>query len=191
MPVALLSRNASQLLLSDDAAAPLPTEFKLFALGVNKTLHGDFVLDAEGAAAILAQWKRRGVDMQIDLNHDSLDKDKRLMRSDAADSMGSFVPELRADGLWATRVCWSSEGARRLRGKLQRYTSPAAHYDTKTRRITALHNAALCSDPATYEIAPLVAASREGARNTGASLNSCNAHVARVIAERFNARRKR
>jgi phage I-like protein len=183
---ALLSGLASALPLVDDAAAPLPHEFKLFDAGVNRTLHGDFTLDAAGAAAIMAAYKKRGVDYPIDLQHDSLDPDKRLMRADAADSMGWFAPAVRPDGsLWATQVRWSSEGERRLRGRLQRYTSPAATYDRKTRRVIGLLNAALCSDPATYQNAPLVAASREGAPS-----GFSNALLARILAERVNARRK-
>jgi phage I-like protein len=184
--MALLSGMASPLPLGD-AAGPLPTEFRLFSAGINRTMHGDFVLDAEGAAAIMAAYERRGVDMVIDLQHDSLDPIKRAARADAADAMGSFRPQVRDDGsLWAVGVCWSAEGERRLRARLQRYTSPAAHYDRKSRRIVALLNAALCADPGTYAIAPLVAASREGApKNFGNEL------LAAMLAERVNAKRKR
>ena len=141
----------------------LPTEFKLFSAGLNKTLHGDFIFDAQSAAGVMADFRRRGVEMVIDLNHDSLDQNKRLMRNDAADAMGHFVPEVRPDGsLWATQVRWSAEGQRRLTARSQRYTSPAANYDTKTRRIVSLVNCALCADPATYNATALVAASRTG-----------------------------
>jgi len=143
-------------------ARTLPTEFRLFSAGINHTAHGTFVFDGESAKAVMSDFAKRGVPMVIDLQHDSLDADKRLLRNDAADAMGYFVPEVRPDGsLWATAVRWSTEGKRRLESGLQRYTSPAAHYDTKSRRIVALLNCALCSDPATRNAAPLMAASAE------------------------------
>jgi len=155
-----LAKFARTELTGTSAASPLPTEFKLFSFGTNKTLHGEFVFDAQSAADVMNEFKRRGVDMVIDLNHDSLDRDKRLLRADSADAMGWFVPEVRPDGsLWATAVRWSSEGERRLRGRLQRFTSPAAHYDPATMRVVSLVNCALCSDPATFGNAPLLAAS--------------------------------
>jgi len=141
--------------------ATLPTEFLLFSAGVNRTLHGDFVFDQQSALDVMRDYSLRQVDYPIDLQHDSLDPDKRLMRNDAADAMGWFRPEVRADGsLWAVAVKWSAEGKRRLEARSQRYTSPAATFDRESRRITGLVNAALCSDPASYRAQPLMAASR-------------------------------
>jgi hypothetical protein len=57
-------------------------------------------------------------------------------------------------------VKWSSEGERRLRNKLQRYTSPAFFTEEREdgERPTRLINIALCAMPATLENEPLIAA---------------------------------
>ncbi len=188
MAVALLSRMCTTLDVGADA--PLPTEFLLFAAGLNRTVHGDFVFDAQSARDITAEWRARNREAVIDLEHFSLKPEVVTARADACDAMGYFTPEVRADGsLWATSVHWSSEGERRLRGKLQRYSSPAAHFDTKTRRVLSLVNCALCADPATYGNAPLVAASANTPRATGALQEVCKALLVHVIAGRANSKR--
>lgn len=143
----------------------LPTEFLLFAPGANDTEKGVFTFDQVAAEALLCQYKKRGVDLMIDLEHDSLSKEARALRSDAADARGWFGIELRSDGsLWAVNATWTPDGAARLLDKRQRYISPAfvttvdAH---GVERPSRLVNAAICARPATYETPALVAASSD------------------------------
>jgi phage I-like protein len=190
MALALLSQVCTTLAVSGEAAEPLPTEFLLFAAGVNRTVHGEFVFDAQSARDVMAEFRKRGTDMMIDLEHFSVRPEVVIARADARDAMGYFTPEVRADGsLWATAVRWSAEGERRLRGRLQRYTSPAAYFDQKTRRVVRLVNSAICSDPATYGNAPLMAASASRSSDAGALRDMCKALLVRVITERHNAKR--
>src|SRR6478752_6238822 len=149
--------------LEVEADQPLPSEFQIFKPGLNKTRKGDFLYDEAAAAEVLAEYQAGGVKLCLDLEHDSLDPKKRQARADAADAMGWYDLEQRSDGsLWAVNVRWSSEGERRLRGKLQRYTSPAFFTEEAEdggERPTRLINVALCAMPATLDAAPLVAAS--------------------------------
>jgi hypothetical protein len=161
MAVRLLSHVLSSA-IEVEADQPLPTAFLIFRPGVNATRKGDFVYDAAAAAEVMAEYQAGGVQLCLDLEHDSLDPKKRTARADAADAMGWYDLEQRTDGsLWAINVRWSSEGERRLRGKLQRYTSPAflTIEDENAERPTRLINVALCAMPATLEATPLVAAS--------------------------------
>ncbi len=145
------------------ADGALPTEFQICAAGLNKSLSGDFVFTAASAAKVLRDAATRRADGMIDLQHYSLPECAKGTNSDN-DSMGSFTPEVRADGsLWAVNVRWSEEGARRLTMKLQRYISPVVLVDNETGEVRALWNLALVSEPAMLDAAPLVAASR---RNT-------------------------
>lgn len=148
--------------------APLPTEFRIAAPGVNNTTKGPYLFDADAARAVMAEYAREGVDQMIDLNHDSLDPATCRQRADAADAMGWYRLELRADGsLWAVDVRWTPEGEARLRAKKQRYISPAFTFDAKTGRMHEMINCALVGMPATHNTEALVAASRDV---TGASV---------------------
>lgn len=152
----VIVRLAASRLLPDGA----PTEFCIFEVGAFESSKGPYLFDAKAAKTVMADYATRGVDLMIDLNHDSLDLP---MRSDSGDARGWFKLQLRDDGsLWAVDVRWTPDGARRLAEKTQRYISPAFTIaaDDTDRRISELINVAICAMPATYDAAPLVAASR-------------------------------
>lgn len=147
-------RRLTALELNGDA---LPTEFRIFAAGVNETSKGAMLFDAEAAASVMAAYEKHGVDLMIDLEHESLDSTP--VRADSRDARGWAKLELRNGELWAVDVKWTGDGAERLREKRQRYTSPAFYQDEDTGRVKELINVAICAMPATHGIAPLVAAS--------------------------------
>lgn len=136
-----------------------PTEFLIFSAGVNETQKGPFTFDAEAARSVMSTYATEGVDLMIDLEHESLSPQDECVRPDCRDARGWFQLSLRPDGsLWAVNVRWSPDGARRLAEKTQRYISPA--FFDEDGRVMALVNAALCARPATYDARPLVAASQ-------------------------------
>jgi phage I-like protein len=141
------------------ADAVLPDAVRLFKYGNNPTAKGDFILTPEDAAECVRLFNESGVDLMFDLEHDSVDDQAPLFRADARDARGWFGLEARADGLWATGVTWTPDGARRLTEKTQRYVSPYFMHDDD-RHIRAIVNAALCARPATHDAPALVAASR-------------------------------
>ncbi len=140
-----------EILSSIDATA-LPSEFRLFSLGVNQTKKGDFILDAEGMASVMKQYTDHGVELSFDYEHSA------HAGSGAAPAAAWFNPEARADGLWATNVRWTDKAAAHLRAKEYRYFSPTFHVD-KANRITRLVNAALTNLPASKKQQALIAAS--------------------------------
>lgn len=140
------------------ADAPLPTEFRIFAKGPNPSQRGVAIFDDKAAANVMQAWREWGVDLIVDLEHDSVDPEVRKHRADAADARGYFQLALRNGELWAVNVRWTADGEERLRSKKQRYVSPA-FMDDKKGRVTRLLNVALVSMPATNNAAPLVAAS--------------------------------
>jgi hypothetical protein len=156
-----------QPLLRSDAPAAieaLPTEFILFTKGVNESVNGSVLFDARAAKLVVEQATRHGVDFIVDLEHRSLHGLYAAQDTDS-DARGWFRPEVRSGALWAVKVTWTEDGAARLRSRRQRYTSPAfycAEFDDKTQlpRVTSLINCAICSMPATHQIAPLVASAR-------------------------------
>jgi phage I-like protein len=146
-------RQAAPYTVVDDEP---PDSFQIFALGDNESDKGNAVLTREGMAQIIARMGSR--DVMIDLEHLSLDPKAPNYDPDAR---GHVRLEGRDDGLWAVEVKWNEDGDRRLRGKLQRYVSPAFYVDEKDNQtITELVNIALTSLPATTYGQPLVAANK-------------------------------
>jgi len=146
----------------------LPTEFLIFSPGANVSSKGTHIFDTEAAKAVMARYQSEGVDLPVDLEHDSLLGEG--LRADEKDARGWYRLELRSDGsLWAVDVKWTPDGERRLREKTQRYISPAFTADKETGRVTRLLNVAIVAMPATHDAAPLVAASRVSAHTPGKS----------------------
>ena len=143
----------------DPTGDALPTEARLFKAGLNTSEKGDVVLDEEALARVLDRFQTQGVDLMIDLQHDSIDGATLVARDNAADAMGWAQLEGRNGELWLTQIKWSSEGERRLRARLQRYLSPAFTVDEQDRP-TEMINVALCSMPATHDAQALVAATK-------------------------------
>jgi hypothetical protein len=139
----------------------LPTEFRLFVRGDNATEKGKYVFDDAAARSVMAAYRKWGIDVPIDLEHQMLDLDGGEADPTARDARGWCKLELRPDGsLWAVAVRWTPDGASRLTEKRQRYVSPAFDFDPKTRRVLKLVNIALTAIPATHGTPALVAASR-------------------------------
>ncbi len=137
-------------------ASSLPTEFRLFALGENRTAKGTFVLDEKGLASVMAAFKDQGNDLAIDYEHQTFASADNGKPAPAA---GWFSPEARADGLWAVNVRWTDVAAQMLRNKEYRYFSPMFEVD-KSNRITRLLPLALTNLPASKEQQALIAASQ-------------------------------
>lgn len=142
------------------SAAPseLPKEFRLFRQGPNDTEIGRFLFDDEAATSVMTEYERAGVELMIDLDHQSatehIDKDPT-----ARDARGWFRLELRNGELWAVNVHWTDDGARRVLEHRQRYISPLfAHVKGNVTRVIG---AALVTMPAIHNAPPLLA-STEG-----------------------------
>lgn len=146
------------------ADGKLPAAFRVFRRGVNPTSKGDLLFDDVSARNVMAAFARSGVDLAIDLNHDSVDPAALAARADSSDARGWAKLELRDGELWAVGVTWTEDGQERLRKRKQRYISPYVSYDDD-RRVMEVHNLALVSQPSTHGAQALVASRfRSGAR---------------------------
>lgn len=161
----------------DSSGAP-PSSFRLFTRGVVSTSKGKFTFDDAAAASVLAAAKLQGHRYVLDLEHGSLDGGR-------TDALAYFSIAMKADGLHAVDVRWTAEGVERLTSKKQIFISPAFLTDDKG-HVTELLNAALTSQPATYNSLELVAASRYGRASStmlGARVTSETAQVFRLLAK--------
>jgi phage I-like protein len=130
----------------------LPDKFKIFRKGANPSTKGTVFFDSIDAVNVMAAFEKHGVDLMIDLEHQSLDGSN-------PDAVGWCKIAVIEGELWAVGVKWNDEGTARLTSKKQRYISPAFYTD-KDDHVTELINIALCAMPATEKAMPLVAASR-------------------------------
>jgi len=167
-----------------------PTEFRIFVPGLNESEgKGAFVFDAEAAASVQAAREKWGVEVMIDLEHQSLDYGPQP-DPNARDARGWCRLEVRPDGsLWATNVEWTEDGAARLKAKRQRYISPAFDYDRDSGRVTEIVNIALVSMPATRGT-PALMSKRNKARDlrklsAGPSFGDISTAVGAALNERF------
>lgn len=141
-----------------------PERFRIFRAGVNESDIGPVIFDEIAAKQTMAEYHRRGVDIMIDLEHRSV-KDKDKLRADDSDARGSHKLRVIDGELWAEAVKWTTDGARRLKEKTQRYMSPVFFTDSND-RVCYLFNVAICGMPATHHTTPLVAASASLARHS-------------------------
>lgn len=129
-----------------------PAEFCVLPSGrIDMHGYGSSVLDEAGAAGIIDEFKRRGLDMVIDYEHQTL-KD---IQAPAAGWIKSLVWK-GAEGLWAA-VEWTAQAAKYLADREYRYFSPVVEVQEKTGRIVALLNVALTNMPRIDRLKPLVA----------------------------------
>lgn len=154
MPQKIRTRLANPIALAASGSAP-PSEIRVFAMGKIETTKGTFLFDKVAAASVMAAWKSYGNDLCFDYEHKSVDPEGRAGDGKAA---GWFQLELRADGLYAVNIKWTSQAAQQIAAKEWRYFSPTFDFDRKTGRILELLNVALTNIPATKNLPALVAA---------------------------------
>lgn len=147
--------KTKRTLLSTISSDP-PKEFRIFKRGMNETSKGELLFDDKAAVIIMAEFKKRGRDYPIDLEHLSIDQENPAYDPDAR---GWFKLALRNGELWAVDVRWAPDGKQRLRNLTQRYVSPFIEVEEDTGRVVSLFNVAICAAPATYDAPALVAAS--------------------------------
>lgn len=103
-------------------------------------------MDAEIAAALIAQAKAAGIDFVIDYEHQTLLADDNGQPAPAAGWFG--VLEWReGDGLYAVGVKWTKRAQDYIAADEYRYISPVFTYD-KTGRVLKLLHVALTNNPA-------------------------------------------
>lgn len=155
---AQLTIDLSALVTAELAAGKkLPTEFRLFGAGVNKTSKGEFIYNERSMRECAAFDAERGIDCVIDYEHASLFAKYAPDPRQAGKAAGFFKTECRADGVFATKVEWTKAGAESLANDEFRYFSPVVDYDENTRELMGIVNCALTNNPAMRGLKRLVA----------------------------------
>lgn len=108
-----------------------------------------FVVQPEDLAVLAEDWRRRGIDLVVDYEHQTLGSG----RAPAAGWVKDM--QTRPDGLWG-RVEWTEQAQVYLANREYRYLSPVVQLDEE-RRVTRLMHVALVNVPAIAYQLPLVA----------------------------------
>jgi phage I-like protein len=141
----------------------VPEVIRLLPLGEVALADGrqPFQVTQESLARILAAWRRRGHDLVIDYEHQSL--------SGQEAPAAGWIKELwiGTDGLYA-RVAWTERARSYLARKEYRYFSPVVQLN-EAREVTDLLQVALTNCPAMSHLEPLVLQEQrsEGQNNGG------------------------
>jgi phage I-like protein len=153
-----------------------PTEFLIWPFGEIATTKGTFLFDDSAAQSVLDSWQAYGNRLTIDYEHKAVDPNRRAGDGRSA---GSFLLELRDDGLYAIDVRWTPPAFEQLSNKEWLYFSPYFSAEEDSGRILELINLALTNIPATRNMTPLVAAHR----STSSMDDDINTEINAALAE--------
>ncbi len=138
----------------------IPSEFQLLPYG-RIDIEGEppAYVDEQSIASIVAEFRRRGNDMVIDYEHQTL-KD---IQAPAAGWIKRLIDRGKG-GLWAV-VEWTERAKEYLKDKEYRYFSPVFWITKEGRKVIKIKNVALTNLPKINQLRPIVGKlSREEAR---------------------------
>jgi len=155
-------------LVCDEAGAAALTTVLLMPDGQVKSSSGDFVVDPDSFAEMATEFKRRGIDIVIDYEHQTLTEYNS--RPDGQAPAAGWIKKLHYEkgrGVVAT-VEWNAEASEAIRGKRYKYLSPVVRVRKSDNKAIALHSAALTNTPAIERMEALAAKARQsGTRQAG------------------------
>lgn len=127
----------------------VPEVITVLPLGHVISSKGEFEADEESFRTIQDGIAKRGVDVVIDYEHQTLGGGE-------APAAG-WVKELKLeDGCIKAVVEWTPRGAEYLKNREYRYLSPTIHVRKSDNKVTGLHSLALTNTPAIEGMAPIV-----------------------------------
>jgi len=109
-------------------------------------------LDAESAAGIIREFERRGNDMVIDYEHQTLKDD---LQAPAAGWI-KRVEYRGVQGLWAVAE-WTEKAKTYIANREYRYFSPVILISKSSRKVMSLYNVALTNSPRINNLRPIIA----------------------------------
>lgn len=118
-----------------------PDKIKILPVGKISSEKGDFIVDEESYNAMKAEMQRRGIDIVIDYEHQTL--------QDVQAPASGWVKELiyTPEAIIA-KVEWTPKAKEYLQNKEYRYLSPVVLTRKKDSKAVALHSLALTNTPA-------------------------------------------
>nr|NJM04366.1 hypothetical protein [Desulfobacula sp.] len=131
-----------------------PSEFQIFPYGQIE-LEGPeitkVIVDQEGMDSIIFHFNRRGNDLVIDYEHQTI-------KNEQAPAAGWITKLINRgkDGLWAVAT-WTQKAKAYLKNREYRYYSPVFFTRKADSKLISIHSLALTNTPRTNKLKPLVA----------------------------------
>ncbi|MCC6775989.1 MAG: hypothetical protein IT537_05020 [Hyphomicrobiales bacterium] len=139
-----------------------PDRFQIMPWGefVSNGINGnplDTLADEETFRLIAEAHKKHGVDTPIDYNHQLVDKDFAASGKPAL-ILGHIqgYEMIPGDGIYATGVTWTPEGAKIVSNQQARYPSYVGYIDSQTGRVLEVHSIGLTPTPFIDGIKPVI-----------------------------------
>lgn len=129
------------MILTDGDLGGCPDRIRILPVGRVNSEKGSFTVDEESYRAMKAEMQRRGIDIVIDYEHQTL--------KDVQAPAGGWVKELiYTPEAVEARVEWTPRAKEYLKNREYRYLSPVVLTRKKDNRAVALHSLALTNTPA-------------------------------------------
>lgn len=125
---------------SDDISSA-PSEVKILPLGLVKSQKGDFVVDDESFKSMKESFIKRGLDIVVDYEHQTLENTQ-------APAAGWIKDIQKTSEAIIAKVEWNQAAEQYLKNKEYRYLSPVVLVRNKDKKATVLHSVALTNTPA-------------------------------------------
>lgn len=142
--------NTFAVTLTSNLAVQVPEWVQLLPFGQVESARGDFIADEESMAEIINRYERRGNDIVIDYEHQTLEGGQAPAAGwiKALESRGP-------DGLWA-RVEWTEQAREYIANKEYRYLSPVVLVRRADNKAAAIHSVGLTNAPAVSWMRPII-----------------------------------
>lgn len=127
----------------------VPDVIPILPLGHVKSQKGDFDVDEESFQSMKAHMSKRGIDIVVDYEHQTLDN----VQAPA----GGWIKDIYLqDGAIAAKVEWTPTAKKYLENKEYRYLSPVILVRKTDGKATVLHSVALTNTPAIDGMFPII-----------------------------------
>lgn len=129
------------MILSDGDLSACPDRIKIIPTGHIDSEQGDFYVDEESFRLMKSEMARRGIDIVIDYEHQTL--------KDVQAPAGGWIKELfYTPEAIVAKVEWTKKAAEYLKSKEYRYLSPVIACRKNDKKAVRLHSLALTNTPA-------------------------------------------
>lgn len=136
-------------ILKEEQLDAVPNQIKIIPLGDISSEKGNFKADEESFKAIEREFKRRGLDLVVDYEHQTL--------HDVQAPAAGWIKSLRlSNDAIVADVEWTSRATEYLRNKEYKYLSPVVRVRKSDKKAVALHSVALTNTPAINQMPALV-----------------------------------
>lgn len=127
----------------------IPDKIKILPFGDVKSQKGNFIVDDDSFRQIKNNFKKRGLDLVIDYEHQTLEN----IQAPA----GGWIKDIEKEGdAIVAKVEWTPKAKEYLKNKEYRYLSPVVLVRKKDNKAVVLHSVALTNTPAIDNMYPII-----------------------------------